>query len=224
MVIRSVRVGRVGGRAKARWVVYRAGMVGDAARPLDPEFPNLAPDVVAGYRNAPESVVAEIIDGELSLTPRPWLRHARGVTRLVGKLAGFDDPGEGGPGGWVLLIKPELHLGPRPDIVVPDLAGWRRERLPADFMEGAAVTLAPDWCCEVLSASTEEIDRGRKLDFYRREGVAHVWLVSPTLRSVEVLRRHDLGWLLVATLRGGAVVRVEPFDALELDLALLWSR
>jgi len=106
---------------------------------------------------------------------------------------------------------------------VPDLAGWRRERLPADFMEGAAATLAPDWCCEVLSASTEEIDRGRKLDVYRREGVAHVWLVSPTLRSVQVLRRQDLGWLLVATLRGGAVVRVEPFDALELDLAGLWA-
>ena len=202
---------------------YRAGMAGDAARPLDPEFPNLSPDVVAGYRNAPETVVAEIIDGELSLMPRPRLRHARGATRLVGKLAGFDDPGEGGPGGWVLLIEPELHLGPRPDIAVPDLAGWRRERLPADFMEGAAATLAPDWCCEVLSPSTEEIDRGRKLDVYRREGVAHVWLVSPTLRSVEVLRRHDLGWLLVATFRGDAVVRAEPFDARELDLAGLWG-
>ena len=198
---------------------YRAGIAGDAARPLDPEFPNIAPALVARYRNAPETVVAEIIDGELSLTPRPWLRHARGATRLVGKLAGFDDPGEGGPGGWVLLIEPELHLGPRPDIAVPDLAGWRRERLPADFMEGAAATLTPDWCCEVLSPSTEEIDRGRKLDVYRREGVAHVWLVSPTLRSVEVLRRHDQGWLLVATLRGGAVVRVETFAALELDLA-----
>jgi Uma2 family endonuclease len=104
-------------------------------------------------------------------------------------------------------------------MVVPDLAGWRRERLPADFMEGAAATLTPDWCCEVLSPSTEEIDRGRKLDVYRREGVAHVWLVSPTLRSVEVLRRHDQGCLLVATLRGGAVVRVETFAALELDLA-----
>jgi Uma2 family endonuclease len=198
-------------------------VAGDAARPLDPAFPNLAPAVVAGYRNAPEAVVAEIIDGELSLTPRPRLRHARGATRLVGKLAGFDDPGEGGPGGWVLLIEPELHLGPRPDIAVPDLAGWRRERLPADFMEGAAATLAPDWCCEVLSASTEEIDRGRKLDFYRREGVAHVWLVSPTLRSVEVLRSHDLGWLLVATFRGDAVVHVQPFDALGLDLAGLWA-
>ena len=198
-------------------------MSGDDARTLDPDFPNLAPEVVAGYRNAPEHLVAEIIDGELSLMPRPRLRHARGATRLVGKLVGFDDPGEGDPGGGIILVEPELHLGPRPDVVVPDLAGWRRERAPAGFMDDAAATLAPDWCCEVLSPSTEELDRGRKLDVYRREGVAHVWLVSPTLRSVEVLRRHDLGWLLVATFWGDAVVRAEPFDAVALDLAGLWA-
>ena len=198
-------------------------MSGDAARTLDPEFPNLAPDVVATYRDAPEHRIAEIIDGELSLSPRPRLRHSRGATRLVGKLVGFDDPGEGDPGGWLILIEPELHLGPRPDILVPDLAGWRRERLPEDFIDGAAANVAPDWCCEVLSPSTEALDRGRKLDAYRREGVAHVWLVSPTMCSIEVLRRHDLGWLLVATFRGDTVVRAEPFDAVELSLAGLWA-
>jgi Uma2 family endonuclease len=204
-------------------VGYRAGMPGDAASPRDPEFPNLPPDVVAGYRNAPEHLVAEIIDGELSLLPRPRLRHARGATRLVAKLSGFDDPGEGDPGGWILLAEPELHLGARPDVLAPDLAGWRRERVPAGFIDDAAATLAPDWCCEVLSPSTEALDRGRKLDIYRREGVAHVWLVSPALQSLEVLRRHDLGWLLVATHRGDVVVRAEPFDAAELDLAGLWA-
>ncbi|MDP3217424.1 MAG: Uma2 family endonuclease [Deltaproteobacteria bacterium] len=198
-------------------------MSGDAARTLEPEFPNLAPDVVAGYRNAPEHLVAEIIDGELSLMPRPRLRHARSASALGGELQGPFDRGRGGPGGWIILDEPELHLGPRPDIVVPDLAGWRRERVPGGFMDDAAATLAPDWCCEVLSPSTEEVDRGRKLDIYRREGVGHVWLVSPTLRSVEVLRRHDLGWLLVATFWGDAVVRAEPFDAVELDLAGLWA-
>jgi Uma2 family endonuclease len=152
-------------------------MSGDATRTLDPEFPNLAPDVVAGYRNAPETVVAEIIDGALSLTPRPRLRHARSASALGGELQGPFDRGRGGPGGWIILHEPELHLGPRPDVVVPDLAGWRRERVPVDFMEDAAATLAPDWCCEVLSPSTEEVDRGRKLDIYRREGVGHVWLV-----------------------------------------------
>ena len=198
-------------------------MSGDAARTIDPEFPNLAPDVVEGYRNAPETMVAEIIDGELSLMPRPRLEHARSAGELHGELRGPFDRGRGGPGGWVILPEPELHLGPLPDVLVPDLAGWRRERLPVGFIEAAFASLAPDWCCEVLSPSTERVDRGRKLDLYRREGVAHVWLVSPALQTLEVLRRHDLGWLLVATFAGDTVVRAEPFDAVELDLAGLWS-
>ena len=198
-------------------------MSGDAARTIDPEFPNLAPDVVAGYRNAPETMVAEIIDGELSLMPRPRLRHARSAGELHGELRGPFDRGRGGPGGGVILPEPELHLGPLPDVVVPDRAGWRRERLPDRFIAGAFASLAPDWCCEVLSPSTEKVDRGRKLAIYHREVVGHVWLVSPALRTVEVYRRADIGWLLVATFEGDAVVRAEPFDAIELDLAGLWA-
>jgi Uma2 family endonuclease len=198
-------------------------MSGDAARTIDPEFPNLDPAVVEGYRNAPETMVAEIIGGELSLMPRPRLEHARSAGELHGELRGPFDRGRGGPGGWVILPEPELHLGPIPDVLVPDLAGWRRERLPVGFIEAAFASLAPDWCCEVLSPSTERVDRGRKLDLYRREGVAHVWLVSPALQTLEVLRRHDLGWLLVATFAGDTAVRAEPFDAVELDLAGLWS-
>lgn len=198
-------------------------MSGDAGRDLDPEFPDLDPAVVEGYRNAPEHLVAEIIDGQLSLMPRPRLEHARAAGRLGADLDGPFDRGRGGPGGWVILPEPELHLGPRPDVVVPDLAGWRRERLPPGFMADAAATLAPDWCCEVLSASTEKLDRGSKLGIYRREGVGVVWLVSPAMRTLEVFRRHDLGWLLVATFEGDAVVRAEPFDAVELELAALWA-
>jgi Uma2 family endonuclease len=200
-------------------------MSGDAAHALDPEFPDLAPDVVEAYRSAPETMVAEIIDGELSLLPRPRPRHAHGATRLAGRLSAFGDPRGDDPGGWIILLEPELHLGARPDVVVPDLAGWRRERLPADFLDPDrnGIALAPDWLCEVLSPSTEKVDRGRKLDIYHREGVGHVWLVSPVLRSVEVYRRADLGWLLIATVGGDAVVRAEPFDAVELDLAGLWA-
>ena len=198
-------------------------MSGDAARTIDPEFPNLDPAVVEGYRNAPETMVAEIIGGELSLMPRPRLEHARSAGELHGELRGPFDRGRGGPGGWVILPEPELHLGPIPDVLVPDLAGWRRERLPVGFIEAAFASLAPDWCCEVLSPSTERVDRGRKLDLYRREGVAHVWLVSPALQTLEVLRRHDLGWLLVATFAGDTAVRAEPFDAVELGLAGLWA-
>jgi Uma2 family endonuclease len=112
-------------------------MSGDAARTIDPELPNLAPDVVEGYRNAPETLVAEIIDGELSLMPRPRLEHARSAGELHGELRGPFDRGRGGPSGWVILPEPELHLGPLPDVVVPDLAGWRRERLPVGFIEAA---------------------------------------------------------------------------------------
>ena len=202
---------------------YAPGMSGDAARTIDPELPNLAPDVVEGYRNAPETMVAEIIDGWLSLMPRPRLEHARSAGELHGELRGPFDRGRGGPGGWVILPEPELHLGPLPDVLVPDLAGWRRERLPEGFITGAFASVAPDWCCEVLSPSTEKVDRGRKLAIYHREGVGHVWLVSPTLRSVEVYRRADIGWLLVATFEGDAVVRAEPFDAVPLDLAGLWA-
>ena len=198
-------------------------MSGDAARTIDPEFPNLSPDVVEGYRNAPETMVAEIIDGELSLMPRPRLEHARSAGELHGELRGPFDRGRGGPGGWVILPEPELRLGPRPDVLAPDLAGWRRERLPEGFISGAFAAVAPDWCCEVLSTSTEKVDRGSKLAIYHREGVGHVWLVSPVLRTVEVYRRADIGWLLLATFEGDAVVRAEPFDAVPLELAGLWS-
>ena len=198
-------------------------MSGDAARSVDPEFPNLPYEVVEGYRNAPETMIAEVIDGELSLMPRPRLEHARSAGRLGADLDGPFDRGRGGPGGWVILPEPELRLGPLPDVVVPDLAGWRRERLPEGFITGAFAAVAPDWCCEVLSPSTEKVDRGRKLAIYYREGVGHVWLVSPVLRSVEVYRRADIGWLLLATFEGDAVVRAEPFDAVPLELAGLWA-
>ena len=202
---------------------YARGMSGDDGRPIDPEFPHLAADVVEGYRNAPAHLVAEIIDGELSVLPRPRVAHSIAASALGEELGPPFRRGRGGPGGWVILDEPELHLGPRPDVMVPDLAGWRRERLPADFILEAAATVAPDWCCEVLSPSTEKRDRGRKLAIYHREGVGHVWFVSPAMQTVEVLRRADIGWLLVATFEGDAVVRAEPFDAVALDLAGLWA-
>lgn len=198
-------------------------MSGDAVRSLDPEFPRLPPEVVEGYRNAPTTMIAEIIAGELSLMPRLRLEHATAATVLGEDLGPPFRRGRGGPGGWILLDEPELRLGPLPDVLVPDLAGWRRERVPSGFGEAAFATLAPDWVCEVLSPSTEGNDRGPKLDIYHREGVRNVWLVSPTLRSLEVFRRADIGWLLRAVHRGDAIVRAEPFDAVELSQAGLWT-
>ena len=196
------------------------------ARLPDPEFPNLRAEVVEAYRNAPPRVVVEVIDGEIFTMPRPHPRHARATTRLAGRLAPFDDPRDDDPGGWDILIEPELHLGEKPDIVDPDLAGWRAGRLPAFVFTDEAsvgVTVVPDWVAEVLSPTTERTDRGFKMRVYRREGVAHVWLLSPVSQTLEVYHLEGERYSLIETYEGDARVRVEPFDAIELPLSALWA-
>lgn len=170
-------------------------------------------------RRVPEHLVAEIIDGELVTSPRPSSRHARASTKLGGALDGPFDSGIGGPGGWLLLFEPELHLAA--DVLVPDVAGWRRERMP-ELPDVAAFELAPDWVCEVVSPSTAARDRADKLPIYARAGVGHAWLVDPTLQTLEVLRNEGQRWWLAQTFRGDGRVRAEPFDAVELDLGSLW--
>lgn len=168
----------------------------------------------------PRNMVAEIIDGELTTRPRPAPRHARASSRLGGVLDGPFDRGAGGPGGWIILDGPELHH--RADILVPDLAGWRRERLPR-LPDAAHFDLAPDWVCEILSPSTEADDRAGKMPIYAREGVKHVWLVNPISRTLEVFRLETHSWILVTTLRGDHTARVGPFDAIEIDIGSLWA-
>jgi Uma2 family endonuclease len=178
---------------------------------------------VATYEDvlaAPENKVAEIVDGELHLSPRPAGPHTASASALGEELAGPFKRGRGGPGGWLIVFEPEIHLGR--DILVPDLAGWRRERLPV-LPNAPFVELAPDWLCEVLSPSTEKLDRAGKLPIYARAEVSHVWLVNPLLRTLEVLRRQDRSWLTVAVRRDEDKVRAEPFEAFELDLAILWA-
>jgi Uma2 family endonuclease len=173
--------------------------------------------------DAPAHLVAEVIDGTLYTHSRPRSRHARSASRLGDVLGGPFDRGDGGPGGWIILDEPELHLGLEPDIVVPDLAGWRRERMP-ELPDVAFFTLAPDWVCEVLSPSTEAIDRTEKVSLYARVGVAHVWLIDPLLQTLEVLRLDGKSYRLSMTVRGDAIQRAEPFEAIEFNLALLWER
>lgn len=173
---------------------------------------------------APPNVVAEVLFGVLHTQPRPALRHANASSHLGGLLFGPFRIGQGGPGGWVIYDEPELHLGGEPDIVVPDLAGWRRERL-AELPEDAAWTsIAPDWVCEVLSPSTQATDRAEKMEIYLRERVGHVWLVDPIVRTLEVYRLGEGVWQRVAVHRDDASARIEPFDAVELRLGLLWER
>ncbi len=168
----------------------------------------------------PPHRVAEIVDGELHVSPRPASRHALASSALGSELGGPFQRGRGGPGGWWIIDEPELHLGG--DVVVPDLAGWRRERLP-EFPDTAAFTVAPDWACEVVSPSTERLDRSKKMPVYAREAVMRLWLVNPLARALEVYRLVEGRSLLLVTHEGAVPVRAEPFDAVEIDLAALWG-
>jgi Uma2 family endonuclease len=174
------------------------------------------------YLALPAHVVGEIINGVLQVSPRPAPRHAYASSRLGGKLDGFDSGGSGGPGGWWILFEPEIQLTPR-EPVSPDLAGWRRERMPA-LPSTSYFDLPPDWVCEVLSPSTAAWDRSEKLPLYAEHGVPHAWLIDPILRTLEVFaldvaRRYTL----VTVARDDAKLRAPPFEALELDLAGLWA-
>ena len=168
----------------------------------------------------PDHKVAEIVDGELFVSPRPAAPHALAASVLGVDLGGPFHQGKGGPGGWWIVDEPELHFGD--DVLVPDLAGWRRERMPT-FPASAFFTMAPDWLCEVLSPSTERLDRARKLRVYAAAGIGHAWLVNPLARTLEVYRRAEDRWLLLTTFEADALVRAEPFDAIELDLLPLWG-
>lgn len=167
----------------------------------------------------PPPRVAELIRGVLYTFGRPAPKHARAASRLGRHLGPFDDdPGE--PGGWIILDEPEIHF-PDPtepgavDAVAPDLAGWRRERMPK-LPEEAFFTVAPDWICEVLSPSTEAYDRAQKMPLYARAGVRHAWLVDPIVRTLEVFALEGGRWVLLDVHRDDALVRAAPFDVFEL--------
>ncbi len=175
------------------------------------------------YLRVPAHLCAEIVHGTLYVMSRPAPRHASAASMLGVELGGPFQRGRGGPGGWWILDEPELQLVPK-EPIVPDLGGWRVERMPA-LPDTAHFTLVPDWVCEVLSRSTEKLDRDEKLPYYAEYGVRHVWLVDPIDKHLEV---HTLDvkakrWREVRIHQGNATVRAEPFEAIELDLGALWS-
>lgn len=174
------------------------------------------------YLAVPDHQRAEIIDGTLYVAPRPSSVHADAATGVVGELRGPFQRGRGGPGGWRILFEPELQLVDL-EPMVPDVAGWRLERMPT-MPRVAHFKMAPDWICEVLSRSTESVDRDRKMPIYAAQGVGHVWLIDPIAKMLEV---HSLGedrrWRHVRVFEGSGLVRADPFAELEFDLSSLWD-
>lgn len=163
----------------------------------------------------PEHLVAEIIDGTLETHPRPRPGHASAAVRLSSELDFTFSRGRGGPGGWIFMIEPELHLDPH--VVVPDLAGWRRERMPTEPAD-AFIPTAPDWVCEILSPSTMRLDRGPKRRIYAEAGIGHLWLLDPGEGFLEGFALADGRWLLLATIQRGETVALAPFDAVPFPL------
>ena len=194
----------------------------DAARlvPTALPMPKPRPATYEDIVRLPEHLVGEIIDGDLIVSPRPAPVHARASSSLGVEIGGPFDRGRGGPGGWLILDEPELHL--EAQVVVPDLAGWRRERMPS-LPEAAWFTLAPDWVCEVLSPSTAVVDRTRKQEIYRQQGVPWLWFVDPLARTVEVLSRGEAAWTVAGTFGGEGEARIPPFDAVAIDVGALWD-
>ncbi|MDB4981725.1 MAG: hypothetical protein JWM82_2477 [Myxococcales bacterium] len=185
-------------------------------------LPRKKPATYEDLLAAPEHLVAEIVDDELYTSPRPASPHALAATSLTAQLVGpLGHDRRGIPGGWVILIEPELHIVDQ--VMVPDLAAWRRERMP-EVPNAPFFDLAPDWLCEVVSPSTGALDRAKKMPHYARAGVGRVWLVDPTPKTLELYRLDGDGWRLVATHEGEAVVRAAPFEAIDLSLPALWAR
>lgn len=167
----------------------------------------------------PDHLVAEIVEGELYASPRPSGAHGRAMGAVFSALVRKFDEGDGGPGGWWIAVEPEIHLDR--DVFVPDIAGWRRERVP-EYASGPAWEVAPDWVCEVLSPKTARFDRIVKLPKYAQHQVAWAWLIDPQLQTLEIFRLRNGQWVLAATHAGDEVIRPEPFDAVDFSLGSLW--
>jgi len=165
--------------------------------------------------------VAERLEDELYASPRPAFGRLRVEFRRGSLLTLPFERAQGGPGGWWFLDEPELHF--RTHVVVPDLAGWRRERVPEPSNpETPWQTEAPDWVCEVLSPFTWNTDRVLKLPLYHVEGVRHAWVIDPLRRTLGVFRSGLSGWEQASLHQGNDTVLAEPFDTVPLRLGLLW--
>ena len=181
--------------------------------------PKIPPATYADIEALPPILVGEIVFGALHAYPRPAPRHGVAAGELQFELTGPFRRGRGGPGGWIFMVEPGLHLGPH--VVVPDIAGWRRERL-TPFPETAYIETAPDWLCAVLSPATQALDRTDKLTVYAASGVGHCWYVDPIARTLEVFARTETKWLLAATFKNDDPATAPPFEVHTFPLGVLW--
>ena len=160
----------------------------------------------------PEGYAGEIVAGRLYVNPRPSARHVRAGSKLGFTLGNPFDEGVGGPGGWWILDEPEVHFVRDVEVSVPDVAGWRRERMP-ELPDGHRFEVVPDWVCEILSRRTEATDRGAKQDVYASFGVGRYWIVDPRARTVEALANEGGRWVEAGACEGDEPIRLPPFEA-----------
>jgi len=178
------------------------------------------PATYADIEALPDNVVGEILFGVLHSHPRPAPRHGLAAIELGYELVGPFRRGNGGPGGWIFAAEPELHLGPH--VVVPDLAGWRIDRLP-NFPATPYIEVAPDWLAEILSPSTQRADRTDKLQIYAEYSVGHCWYIDPIDKTLEVFARVGDKWQIAATFKDADQVTAPPFAAHTFNLDALWE-
>ncbi|WP_286292435.1 Uma2 family endonuclease [Methylomarinovum tepidoasis] len=169
----------------------------------------------------PPGLTGEIIDGTLYTQPRPKGGHIRAESVLDRRLGRHYDDGDGGPGGWWILVEPEVHFVRDTEVVVPDLAGWRRRRMP-ELPRDHRFEVVPDWLCEILSPATRSLDREVKMPCYARYGVSFLWLIDPEARTLEAFVSEPGEWRLSGRFEEDAEVKVAPFDAVPLPLGDLW--
>ena len=168
----------------------------------------------------PENMNGEIIDGELIASPRPSRRHGYTSASLTAKvIPEYQFREGGGPGGWVIMDEPEISFGD--NIIVPDIAGWKRERFPVEE-DHNWISVVPDWVCEIVSPRSASIDRIRKMGLYAAHGVPYYWIIDPISKTLEVYENENSRWLVIGLFAGNDTVRVLPFHESEIDLSSLW--
>ena len=168
----------------------------------------------------PPGVVGEIIEGVLYTMTKPRARHQRTATGIGGDLRGPFDLGRGGPGGWWIVTEPGIELPNTPEIS-PDVAGWRRERMP-ELPEDEPIRVVPDWVCEILSKATRRHDLLVKMPYYAKIGVHHVWMVDLEARTLTAHRLEDGRWLQLGVYADETEARIEPFGEVALDVKSWW--